>query len=92
MRIIDFSQTDKRISNKININTDISSLTVKEKIHNMWYDIKKSFSTPITNTTEIAEYTSTQLLAEIIKHEEYDGLCFNSQFGGINYVFFQSMT
>lgn len=54
-----------------------------EKANNcVWHDIDNSFSRPVTRTDTGAEYAITQILAEAVKSEGFDGLFYKSSFGG----------
>ena len=46
----------------------------------VWNEINKAFSKPIYNTDRTAEYVPTQVFAEIIKDEKYDGILYMSQY------------
>lgn len=55
----------------------------KEKANRcVWNDIDNAFSTPTTRTDTGAEYAPTQILAEAVKCEGFDGLVYKSSFGG----------
>ncbi|MCT4565624.1 MAG: RES family NAD+ phosphorylase [Maledivibacter sp.] len=46
----------------------------------LWGEINNAFSFPILSTDNSADYSITQVIAEIIKNEGYDGLLYNSYF------------
>lgn len=55
----------------------------KEKANRcVWNDIDSAFSTPTTRTDTGAEYAPTQILAEAVKSEGFDGIVYKSSFGG----------
>lgn len=57
----------------------------------VWSDIGKAFSRPITNTDSNAEYAPTQVLAELFKQNGLDGLVYKSSLGnGKNIVLFNT--
>jgi hypothetical protein len=55
----------------------------KETINQcVWDEIDNAFSVPITQTDTGAEYVPTQILAEVVKNEGFDGIYYKSSFGG----------
>ncbi len=55
----------------------------------VWRDINRAFSRPVTNDDALADYVPTQLLAEAIKKEGYDGIVYKSLLGkGLNIALF----
>lgn len=55
----------------------------------IWSMINDAFSTPVTNLDNESDYVPTQILAELIKYNGYDGLCFKSSIGqGANFILF----
>lgn len=44
----------------------------------VWTHIDQAFSKPVADRDDIADYAPTQLLAEMFKHEGYDGLVYKS--------------
>lgn len=48
----------------------------------VWNDIDSAFSKPTTRTDTGAEYAPTQILAEEVKCEDFDGIVYKSSFGG----------
>ncbi len=48
----------------------------------VWIDIDKAFSQPVQLSDTTAEYTPTQILAELFKKEGFDGIAYRSSFGG----------
>jgi RES domain-containing protein len=82
LEIVDFSD-DKY--NRYYFNEPSS----EEREKQVWSDIGRAFSRPITNTDSKAEYAPTQIIAEIFKMNRFDGLVFNSSLGnGRNIVLF----
>lgn len=60
-----------------------------EKEKQVWCDIGKAFSRPVTNSDSSAEYAPTQFLAELFRQNKYDGIVFKSSLGnGKNFVLF----
>ncbi|MFC4233890.1 RES family NAD+ phosphorylase [Thalassospira xianhensis] len=55
-----------------------------------WAEIAKAFSKPTTQGDQTADYVPTQIIAELLKIEGYDGIAYKSQFGenGFNVVLF----
>jgi hypothetical protein len=62
----------------------LHSLLLSEKFEDIdlsvWNEINLAFSKPIANTDQTAEYVPTQVLAEIIKDEGFDGILYMSQY------------
>lgn len=55
----------------------------------IWSMINSAFSTPVTNIESSAGYVPTQILAELFKAEDFDGICFESSMGeGRNFLLF----
>lgn len=48
----------------------------------VWIDINRAFSQPTTRSDIRAEYAPTQILAEALKCEGFDGIVYRSSFGG----------
>jgi len=69
-------------------NLTFSELEGKEDISQektdrlVWNSIDNAFSRPQTSTDTGAEYAPTQILAEAIKENGFDGLAYRSSFGG----------
>ena len=51
-----------------------------------WADIDKSFSKPVTLNDTNADYVPTQILSEVFKNNEYDGIVYKSLVGGGNNI------
>jgi hypothetical protein len=47
----------------------------------VWSAIDQAFSEPVTNTDNLADYAATQTLAELFRHDGYDGVAYKSAFG-----------
>lgn len=63
----------------------------KEKEELIWTLINHAFSVPITTNDRTADYCPTQILAELFKHNEFDGIVYRSMLGnkgGSNIVLF----
>jgi len=56
----------------------------------VWTDIDKAFSHPVSQSDDRADYVPTQVLAEIFKDEGYDGIFYRSRLSplGVNVAFF----
>ena len=59
--------------------------TPEEKEQAVWTDIDAAFSRPVTAHGESAEYVPTQILAELFRSLDYDGLIYRSNFGEEGY-------
>ena len=51
----------------------------------VWAAIDNAFSEPVTNSDEMADYAATQTIAELFRHEGYDGVAYKSAFGKDGY-------
>lgn len=60
---------------------------LKEK--DVWNDVDRAFSRPISVSDETADYAPTQILAEFFREHGFDALMYRSQFGeGLNIAIF----
>lgn len=65
------------------------NLTANQKENNVWNDINRAFSMPVTNSDDTADYAPTQIIAELFKEQGYDGVAYKSALGGgLNLVLF----
>lgn len=56
----------------------------------VWSDIDRAFSSITTQSDDVADYVPTQILAELFKHNGYDGVVYKSNLGtGNNLVLFE---
>ena len=63
----------------------------KEISDAIWSLINDEFSAPIFNSDDTSDYAPTQILAELVKSHDYDGLQFKSSIGeGVNYILFNT--
>ena len=72
-----------------------STLYLSEPDHSkreeaVWTQIDRAFSEPTTPADNAADYVPTQVIAELIKNEGFDGIAYKSAFGkkGYNIVLF----
>jgi hypothetical protein len=56
-----------------------------DKRQAVWANIDRAFAEPMTSADGIAEYVSTQILAELFKREGFDGVAYKSNFGEDGY-------
>ncbi|MFZ2634295.1 MAG: RES family NAD+ phosphorylase [Desulfosalsimonadaceae bacterium] len=62
---------------------------LKEKEKAIWTAIDCAFSKPINRNGDLAEYAPTQIIAELLKKNGFDGIGYRSVFGGgVNIVLF----
>jgi len=55
----------------------------------VWEDINRAFSRPVLRYEEATDYIPTQILAEVLKREKYDGVFYKSRLGrGANIALF----
>ena len=61
----------------------------RKRTEAVWNDIDRAFSQPINRTDDSADYVPTQILAELFKHNGFDGIVFRSSLSvGRNVVVF----
>ena len=51
----------------------------------VWLQLDRAFSAPTTSSDDTADYAPTQVIAELFKNEDYDGLAYKSAFGDDGY-------
>lgn len=47
----------------------------------VWRDIDRAFSEPVTAADDHADYAAIQFLAELFRHNGFDGIAYRSAFG-----------
>ena len=52
----------------------------------VWSSIDKSFARPVGRRDDVAAYVPTQIIAEVISNDGYDGLAYRSRFGDRGYT------
>jgi hypothetical protein len=59
-------------------------------IKHMWTHIDQAFSEPVTHSDDHVDYVPTQILAELFKSDEYDGILYRSKLSdqGVNVALF----
>ena len=58
----------------------------REEIENaVWSNIDKAFARPVGRDDDVAAYVPTQIIAELVRSEGYDGLAYRSNFGDGGY-------
>ena len=59
----------------------------------VWADIDRAFARPVTPSDDIADYVPTQILAELFRANDFDGVAYRSSLGeGHNVVLFDVQT
>lgn len=48
----------------------------------VWTDIDNAFSMPVSNSESASSYVPTQILAEALREDGFDGVVYKSSFGG----------
>lgn len=56
-------------------------LTAEQKEKAVWIDIDNAFSRPVTHSDDRADYSPTQILAELFRDAGYDAIGYKSLFG-----------
>ncbi len=55
----------------------------------VWADINEAFATPVSSNDMTADYVPTQILAELLRDNGFDGIAYGSALGtGLNVVLF----
>jgi hypothetical protein len=54
----------------------------EERERNVWQDIDRAFSQPVTPEDDTADYAPTQVLAEFFRESGFDGVAYRSSVGG----------
>jgi len=63
--------------------------TEDQKVRAVWSHIDNAFSRPVLESDSTADYVPTQVIAEFIKSEGYDGIVYKSALsGGYNFTLF----
>ncbi len=61
----------------------------KKREEAVWFDIDKAFSKPVSPTDDVADYVPTQVLSELFKSKDFDGIGYRSSLGdGYNIALF----
>tara|TARA_Y100000588_G_C14266464_1_gene930145 strand:- start:1057 stop:1806 length:750 start_codon:yes stop_codon:yes gene_type:complete len=76
LRVIDFSKRHDHILPFYFTEPDEA-----ERIEAVWTSVDKAFSEPITNSDQKSDYAPTQIIAELVKSLDYDGIAFRSSLG-----------
>lgn len=64
-------------------------LPAEEMEKGIWAQVDKAFSTPVTDDPSTAEYVPTQVIAEVLRSEGFDGLIYKSALSdGFNMALF----
>lgn len=74
---------------QLNINVFFEEPAPEDRENIVWQEIGRAFSRPVSTDPGVAEYAPTQVIAEKIKQEGYDGIVYKSRLGqGINFALF----
>jgi RES domain-containing protein len=57
---------------------DDDSVPPDAREHSNWTDIDLAFAEPVDRSDDIADYAATQIIAELFKREQYDGIKYRS--------------
>jgi hypothetical protein len=49
-----------------------------ERERSVWTDIDLAFAEPVNRSDDVADYAPTQIIAELFKREQYDGIKYRS--------------
>ena len=88
LKVIDFSNEDESVLRSYNTEPNAH---VRQSI--IWAQISRWFSWPVTNDPSTAEYVPTQIVAEKIRQQGFDGIRYKSFLGGgLNIALFDPNT
>lgn len=85
LKLVDLSKGYRKLSiGQLSIDQMMGNKPIsQETIDNcVWIDIDNAFSRPMTISDNGAEYAPTQIIAELIRQNGYDGVVYKSSFGG----------
>ena len=57
----------------------------RERVKAVWAHIDKAFAEPTSRSDDVADYAPTQILAEVFRDQDYDGVVYKSVFGDKGY-------
>lgn len=61
----------------------------EKRVAAVWHDIDRAFSRPVNRSDDVADYAPTQIIAELFRHNGFDGICYGSSLAsGKNVVLF----
>ena len=65
----------------------------EKRENSVWHDIDRAFAEPVNRSDDLADYASTQIIAELFKAEGFDGIAYRSALGpGHNIALFDIET
>lgn len=74
---------------QLNIDVFFEEPAPEDRENIVWQEIGRAFSRPVSLDPGVAEYAPTQVIAERLKKEGYDGIVYKSRLGqGINFALF----
>jgi hypothetical protein len=90
LRLVDLSKEYKTGLGTMFLDFEKNEILSEDSNENLLGEINKAFTTPVRNTDDTSDYVLTQVIAELIKSEGYDGIVYNSFFTdkGKNIVIF----
>jgi hypothetical protein len=59
----------------------MASLSPTKRTEAVWGDIARAFGEPVTRDDDVADYATTQVIAEVFRAERFDGLVCRSSVG-----------
>jgi RES domain len=84
LRLVDFS-----VGHDSPFGPPFGEPTTAEVVDNVWSQVDRAFSEPVSETPSTAEYAPTQVIAEHFRSNGFDGLVYKSKLGpGLNMVLF----
>jgi hypothetical protein len=84
LRLVDFS-----VGHDTPFGPPFGEPTVAEVTDNIWSQVDRAFSEPVDATPATAEYAPTQVVAELFRTNQFDGLAYKSKLGpGFNIALF----
>src|SRR6202023_1522061 len=98
VKIVEFLRYHDDDPNSVFMNTTIEGTSYIQELpsneavsNNVWTRIDQAFSEPVTHADNHADYAPTQILADVLKEQGYDGVCYRSSLSsekGFNIAFF----
>lgn len=77
LNLIDFSSGEM---NKMYVDFEKNKLLSDDSIDSLWAEINNAFSEPVNPSDDNSDYIVTQVIAELVKSNGYEGLIYNSNY------------
>ena len=88
-KLVDFSVFHGEKHPQISLSSLFEEPTEDQIQKDVWISVDNAFSEPVPNNEDPTKYIPTQIIAELVKREGYDGIAYKSVFSdGFNIVLF----